>query len=129
MRDPGNLRKVQMLWNGEYEFNKLKMLQQEQLFIVLIVLVIIAIIIAHLITKCQGKEKEQQAKDRLRKKFIKNNIETLNDMNEEEALLLQETFKNTLENSKQGKIAKYDAGMQKIQEIRQKTVKFILTHE
>ncbi|CAD8205126.1 unnamed protein product [Paramecium octaurelia] len=105
------------------------MLQQEQLFIVLIVLVIIAIIIAHLITKCQGKEKEQQVKDRLKKKFIKNNIETLNDMNEEEALLLQETFKNTLENSKQGKIAKYDAGMQKIQEIRQKTVKFILTHE
>ncbi|CAD8207621.1 unnamed protein product [Paramecium pentaurelia] len=127
--DPENLKKVQMLWNGEYEFNKLKMLQQEQLFIVLIVLVIIAIIIAHLITKCQGREKEQQVKDRLRKKFIKNNIETLNDMNEEEALLLQETYKNTLENSKQGKIAKYDARMQKIQEIRQKTVKFILTHE
>ncbi|CAD8123444.1 unnamed protein product [Paramecium sonneborni] len=105
------------------------MLQQQQLFIVLILLVIIAILIAYLITKCQSKEKEQQVKDRLKKKFIKNNIETLNDMNEEEAQLLQQTFKNTLHNSKQGKIAKYDARMQKIQEIRQKTVKFILTHE
>ncbi|CAD8121053.1 unnamed protein product [Paramecium sonneborni] len=105
------------------------MLQQEQLFIVLIVLVIITIIIVHLMNKCQGKEKEQQVKDRLKKKFIKNNIETLFDMNEEEAQLLQQTFQNTLHNSKQGKIAKYDARIQKIQEIRQKTVKFILTHE